>query len=174
MKMLTGLLPASEGEALLFGSPVDARDRKMRREIGYMSQAFSLYGELTVYQNLQLHARIFAIKDRVERIDELMGRFGLESHRDTLAAALPLGIKQRLSLAVAVIHRPRVLILDEPTSGVDPEARDSFWALLVELSRKESVDDLCFDPFHGRRRSVVTAYPSCMRGVFWPKGRRMS
>ncbi|WP_170432749.1 ribosome-associated ATPase/putative transporter RbbA [Ruegeria arenilitoris] len=139
MKMLTGLLPASEGEALLFGRPVDARDLRMRREIGYMSQAFSLYGELTVQQNLQLHARIFAIKNRVERIDELAERFGLTAHMDTLATALPLGIKQRLSLAVAVIHQPRVLILDEPTSGVDPEARDSFWALLIELSRDDDV-----------------------------------
>ncbi|MEL7258330.1 MAG: ATP-binding cassette domain-containing protein, partial [Pseudomonadota bacterium] len=139
MKMLTGLLPASEGEAFLFGRPVDARDLEMRREIGYMSQAFSLYGELTVRQNLQLHARIFAIKDRASRIAELTQRFGLEAHSDTLAATLPLGIKQRLSLAVAVIHRPRVLILDEPTSGVDPEARDAFWALLVDLSREESV-----------------------------------
>ncbi|WP_425081533.1 ribosome-associated ATPase/putative transporter RbbA [Ruegeria arenilitoris] len=139
MKMLTGLLPASDGEALLFGRPVDARDLRMRREIGYMSQAFSLYGELTVRQNLQLHARIFAITDRDRRIDELAERFGLIAHMDMLATALPLGIKQRLSLAVAVIHRPRVLILDEPTSGVDPEARDSFWALLIELSRDEEV-----------------------------------
>ena len=139
MKMLTGLLPASEGEALLFGRPADARDLSMRREIGYMSQAFSLYGELTVHQNLDLHARIFAIPDRGVRVEAMMTRFGLEAHRDTLAAALPLGIKQRLSLAVAVIHRPAVLILDEPTSGVDPEARDTFWALLLELSRAEGV-----------------------------------
>ncbi|MDP5220247.1 ribosome-associated ATPase/putative transporter RbbA [Ruegeria sp. 2205SS24-7] len=139
MKMLTGLLPASAGEALLFGNPVDARDCEMRREIGYMSQAFSLYGELTVYQNLELHARVFTIADRAARIEQLTERFGLKAHDKTLAAALPLGIKQRLSLAVAVIHRPRVLILDEPTSGVDPEARDAFWDLLIELSREEDV-----------------------------------
>ena len=139
MKMLTGLLPISAGEASLFDKPVDARNRALRREIGYMSQAFSLYGELTVAQNLQLHARIFGIADQAARIDELTERFGLTAHRDTLAAALPLGIQQRLSLAVAVIHRPKVLILDEPTSGVDPEARDQFWALLVELSRGENV-----------------------------------
>ena len=139
MKMLAGLLPASAGEATLFGKPVDARNRETRRQIGYMSQAFSLYGELTVLQNLELHARIFAITDRTDRINELMIRFGLEAHGDMLAAALPLGLKQRLSLAVAVIHRPRVLILDEPTSGVDPEARDTFWALLAELSRQEGV-----------------------------------
>ena len=139
MKMLTGLLHVSSGEALLFGDPVDARNRAMRRDIGYMSQAFSLYGELTVQQNLDLHARIFRIPDRAARIEELKKRFGLADYSKTLAAALPLGIKQRLSLAVAVIHRPRVLILDEPTSGVDPEARDSFWALLLELSRKDNV-----------------------------------
>ncbi|MEX0301485.1 MAG: ribosome-associated ATPase/putative transporter RbbA [Leisingera sp.] len=139
MKMLTGLLPISSGEAQLFGKPVDARNRAMRREIGYMSQAFSLYGELTVQQNLQLHARIFGISDREARIATLTQGFGLTAHSGTLAAALPLGIKQRLSLAVAVIHRPRVLILDEPTSGVDPEARDMFWALLIELSRNEGV-----------------------------------
>ncbi|MGD1926065.1 MAG: ribosome-associated ATPase/putative transporter RbbA [Paracoccaceae bacterium] len=139
MKMLTGLLPASEGDALLFGKPVDARDRAIRHQIGYMSQAFSLYGELTVRQNLRLHARIFALKDQEARIAELTGRFGLDTHLDTLANSLPLGIKQRLSLAVAVIHRPRVLILDEPTSGVDPSARDTFWALLLELSRKDGV-----------------------------------
>ncbi|MCA0928136.1 ribosome-associated ATPase/putative transporter RbbA [Ruegeria profundi] len=139
MKMLTGLLPTSSGEALLFGKPVDARDREMRRQIGYMSQAFSLYGELSVLQNLRLHARVFDLSDREERIAELTDRFGLTAHCDMLAAALPLGIKQRLSLAVAVIHRPRVLILDEPTSGVDPAARDTFWALLVQLAREDSV-----------------------------------
>ncbi|SHH80790.1 ribosome-associated ATPase/putative transporter RbbA [Marivita hallyeonensis] len=139
MKMLTGLLPITSGEATLFGKPVDARNRALRRDIGYMSQAFSLYGELTVLQNLQLHARIFAIKDQEARIADLLSRFDLDAHRDALAAALPLGIKQRLSLAVAIIHRPRVLILDEPTSGVDPEARDGFWALLIGLSRNEGV-----------------------------------
>lgn len=139
MKMLTGLQPASSGEALLFGKPVDARDRSVRREIGYMSQAFSLYRELTVRQNLQLHARIFALRDEDQRIAELTSRFGLDAYLDMLADALPLGIKQRLSLAVAVISRPKVLILDEPTSGVDPDARDQFWVLLIELSRKEGV-----------------------------------
>lgn len=139
MKMLTGLLPASGGEAALFGRPVDARNREARREIGYMSQAFSLYGELTVAQNLTLHARLFELAEPEARIASLTARFDLDRHRDALADALPLGIKQRLSLAVAVLHAPRILILDEPTSGVDPEARDAFWALLLELSREEGV-----------------------------------
>ena len=139
MKMLTGLLPATAGEARLSGRPVDARDREARAQVGYMSQAFSLYGELTVRQNLRLHARIFELRDAEDRIERLCDRFGLGPHLDTLADRLPLGIRQRLSLAVAVIHSPRVLILDEPTSGVDPEARDAFWALLIELSRGEGV-----------------------------------
>ena len=139
MKMLTGLLPMSDGKASLFGTPVNAHHRELRHQIGYMSQAFSLYGELTVLQNLKLHGGLFSVPDRDTRISELMHRFGLDRYGDTLASALPLGIKQRLSLAVAVIHKPRVLILDEPTSGVDPDARDAFWVLLFELSRNEGV-----------------------------------
>ncbi len=141
MKMLTGLLPASSGEAKLFGETVEAGSIEIRNRVGYMSQAFSLYGELTVRQNLKLHARLFHLpQDKMEpRIDELVGRFGLAPHLDSLAESLPLGVRQRLSLAVAVIHEPEMLILDEPTSGVDPVARDEFWELLIELSRQQSV-----------------------------------
>lgn len=141
MKMLTGLLPASKGEAWLFGQPVDPRDIETRRRVGYMSQAFSLYSELTVRQNLELHARLFHIPDAEipGRIAEMSQRFMLEEVEDTLPASLPLGIRQRLSLAVAVIHRPEMLILDEPTSGVDPVARDMFWQLMVDLARQDRV-----------------------------------
>lgn len=141
MKMLTGLLPATEGEALLFGNPVDANDLAARRRVGYMSQAFSLYAELTVGQNLDLHARLFHLPrhEAATRLDQLIARFGLAEHIGQLAQSLPLGIRQRLSLAVAVVHRPEVLILDEPTSGVDPLARDHFWELLIQLSRDELV-----------------------------------
>ncbi|GMG82088.1 ribosome-associated ATPase/putative transporter RbbA [Paralimibaculum aggregatum] len=141
MKMLTGLLPASEGEAFLFGRSVDANEIETRKRVGFMSQAFSLYGELTVERNLTLHAKLFHV-DRAradDRIRELSRRFGLDGHMGSLAASLPLGIRQRLSLAVAIIHEPEMLILDEPTSGVDPVARDEFWELLVELSRRDRV-----------------------------------
>ena len=141
MKMLTGLLPASEGEAWLFGQPVDPKDIDTRRRVGYMSQAFSLYNELTVRQNLELHARLFHIPeaDIPARVAEMSERFKLNDVEDALPESLPLGIRQRLSLAVAVIHRPEMLILDEPTSGVDPVARDMFWQLMVDLSRQDKV-----------------------------------
>ncbi|WP_413042888.1 ribosome-associated ATPase/putative transporter RbbA [Pseudomonas sp. YJ42] len=141
MKMLTGLLPASEGEALLFGKPVDPHDMQTRQRVGYMSQAFSLYSELTVRQNLDLHARLFHLpaERRGPRVQEMLTRFDLSDDADSLPSRLPLGVRQRLSLAVAVIHNPEILILDEPTSGVDPVARDGFWELLVQLSREDGV-----------------------------------
>ena len=141
MKMLTGLLPPSEGTATLFGSSVEAGSMEVRNELGYMTQAFSLYGELTVKENLVLDARLYHLApDKAKaRIEELVERFGLRQHMDALAEDLPMGLKQRLSLAVAVLHEPKLLILDEPTSGVDPVARDSFWELLIDLSRNQGV-----------------------------------
>jgi ribosome-dependent ATPase len=141
MKMLTGLLTPSEGEALLFGQPVDGGDISSRARVGYMSQSFSLYTELTVRQNLDLHARLFQLRaaEARQRIEGLVRRFGLEDYVHQLASSLPLGIRQRLSLAVAIVHRPDMLILDEPTSGVDPLARDGFWELLIDLSRNQGV-----------------------------------
>ncbi|SFL82752.1 ribosome-dependent ATPase [Bradyrhizobium sp. NFR13] len=141
MKVLTGLLPASEGTAKLFGHEVDPNDMDVRRRVGYMSQAFSLYSELTIRQNLELHARLFRLApDMIEgRIQEMARRFDLVDVVDALPDALPLGVRQRLSLAVAMIHAPEILILDEPTSGVDPVARDDFWQSLSDLSRKDNV-----------------------------------
>lgn len=141
MKMLTGLLPVSDGAARLFGKPVDAADLETRKRVGFMSQSFSLYTELTVRQNLDLHARLFHLpRARIgPRIADLVQRFGLADYLDDTAEDLPLGVRQRLSLAVAVIHEPEMLILDEPTSGVDPVARDRFWELLIDLSRNRGV-----------------------------------
>lgn len=141
MKMLTGLLPPTRGEAWLFGKAVDSRDVQTRRRVGYMSQSFSLYSELTVEQNLVLHARLFSVPEPevAGRVQAVADRFGLTGVLDALPGGLPLGIRQRLSLAVAVVHGPELLILDEPTSGVDPIARDMFWQDMIDLARNDGV-----------------------------------
>ncbi|TWA69844.1 ribosome-dependent ATPase [Azospirillum brasilense] len=141
MKMLTGLLPPSEGEARLFGEPVDAGNIGTRRRVGYMSQAFSLYSELTIRQNLELHARLFQVPENVlpRRVAAVAERFGLADAMEALPDRLPLGRRQRLSLAVAMVHEPALLILDEPTSGVDPIARDAFWEIMIGLARRDGV-----------------------------------
>jgi len=141
MKMLTGLLPPTEGQAWMFGEEVSGTDLALRRRVGYMSQSFSLYTELTVRQNLVLHAQLFHMpRDKVAaRVAELVARFDLGPYLDELPDDLPLGIRQRLSLAVAIVHEPDILILDEPTSGVDPVARDEFWQLLIGLARDQGI-----------------------------------
>ncbi len=141
MKMLTGLLPADEGRASLLGHSVDSNDMSTRRRVGYMSQSFSLYSELSVRQNLVLHARLFQVPkaEIPARVDEMVKHFGLGGVLDAMPDNLPLGIRQRLSLAVAMVHKPELLILDEPTSGVDPIARDSLWQLMIDLARNDKV-----------------------------------
>ncbi len=140
MKMLTGLLQATSGTAELLGAPVDAGSVATRMRVGYMSQAFSLYEELTVRQNLTLHARLYRLGARGKAaIKEALEQFDLVDVADTKPATLPLGIRQRLQLAAACLHRPEVLILDEPTSGVDPAARDMFWRHLLRMSREDKI-----------------------------------
>ncbi|MCS6779667.1 MAG: ribosome-associated ATPase/putative transporter RbbA [Geminicoccaceae bacterium] len=141
MKMLVGLLEPSSGEAFVLGEPAGADSLAARRRIGYMSQSFSLYEELTVRQNLELHAAIYGLPraERGRRVAEQLARFELAQVADRRPPALPLGLRQRLQLAVATLHEPEILILDEPTSGVDPIARDRFWALLIELARTRGV-----------------------------------
>ncbi|WP_306397646.1 ribosome-associated ATPase/putative transporter RbbA [Telluria beijingensis] len=141
MKMLAGLLAPSSGELRVFGQRPRGFDAATRRRVGYMSQGFSLYQELTVRQNLLLHAGLFDLPEAsiAPRCAAVARRFGLEAVLDALPGGLPLGVRQRLSLAVALVHGPELLILDEPTSGVDPVARDGFWEQLLQLSRQDGV-----------------------------------
>jgi len=141
MKMLTGLLDVTAGSAKLLGRPIDAKDMGARLRIGYMSQSFSLYEELTVRQNLMLHARLYRVArgEAGPLVETALADFALKDQADSLPVGLPLGIRQRLQLAAACLHKPEILILDEPTSGVDPGARDMFWRHLIQLSREGHV-----------------------------------
>ncbi len=141
MKMLTGLLDPTEGTATLLGRPIDAGDINTRKRVGYMSQAFSLYEELSVRENLALHAKLYQIpmNEWETYINGVIIQFDLSHVSSALPSALPLGIRQRLQLAAACLHKPEVLILDEPTSGVDPAARDMFWEYLIKLSREDRI-----------------------------------
>ncbi len=140
LKMVTGLLPPSSGEVRVHGRALASTDVAQRRRVGYMSQGFSLYGELTVRRNLELHARLYDVPEAevAARVAALLERFELDSVQGVQADSLSRGMAQRLSLAVAVIHRPETLILDEPTAGVDPLTRGRFWDLLTAL-RAEGV-----------------------------------
>lgn len=141
MKMLTGLLEPTSGTAELLGQPTDAGDIQTRLKVGYMSQSFSLYEELTVRANLELHAKLYQLEGKAgaEAVEEALTKFKIKEYQDEFPSALSLGLKQRLQLAAACLHKPEVLILDEPTSGVDPEARDMFWDYLISLSREDRI-----------------------------------
>ncbi len=141
MKMLTGLHDVTSGSAKLLGQQIDPHDMRTRLHIGYMSQAFSLYEELTVRHNLYLHARLYQLEEGPAQhaVEAALCDFDLEPYAETMPSSLPLGIRQRLQLAAACLHDPEVLLLDEPTSGVDPAARDMFWRHLSKLSREKKV-----------------------------------
>jgi ABC-2 type transport system ATP-binding protein len=138
IKMLTGLVPPTEGRGLVAGLDVSTQRDGIRRNIGYMSQLFSLYGDLTVEENIGFFAGMYSVPraKRAERRDRVLEMAGLTEHRDRPVAELPLGWKQRLALGCAVLHEPPVLFLDEPTSGVDPIARRQFWDLIHTLSQR--------------------------------------
>lgn len=139
MKMLMGLLDATSGTAELFGEPIDSGSLKTKKRVGYMSQAFSLYEELTVRQNLNLHAKLYDVTDPNQAVERSLQDFDLVDVANVKPALLPLGIRQRLQLAAACLHQPEILILDEPTSGVDVATREMFWRKLWQLSRENRI-----------------------------------
>ena len=136
IRMLTGLLAPSAGEARVAGFDVLTRPEEVRRRIGYMSQRFSLYDDLTVRENVTLFGGIYGLADAElrDRGDAMLAELRLERARDQRVAALPLGWKQKLAFAVALLHRPGVIFLDEPTSGVDPITRRQFWEMIYRTA----------------------------------------
>jgi len=141
IKMLTGILPPSAGQGQVAGADMRRARQAIKEYIGYMSQAFSLYQDMTVLENIRLYARIYAVpRSRLkQRTDWVVEMAGLQGVEDRLAGKLPMGIRQRLALGCALVHRPRVLFLDEPTSGVDPIGRRRFWDILVQMAGVEQV-----------------------------------
>ncbi|RLE55634.1 MAG: ABC transporter ATP-binding protein [Thermoprotei archaeon] len=138
LRMICGLLEPTRGEIYVLGHDVRRERKRVLRFIGYMPQRFSLYEDLTVYENLKFFASLYGIRGREAelRIRELLERFQLREYRNRLAGKLSGGTKQRLALAVALVHNPEILILDEPTAGVDPPLRRTFWRYFRELNRE--------------------------------------
>jgi ABC-2 type transport system ATP-binding protein len=141
IKMLTGILPPTGGEGRVAGADMRSAGQAIKERIGYMSQAFSLYLDLTVLENIRLYAGIYGLNRResVERLAWVLDMAALAGHEKDLAGSLPMGLRQRLALGCALVHRPRILFLDEPTSGVDPVGRRRFWEILFRLSREDGV-----------------------------------
>ena len=136
MRMLTGLLAPTGGRATVAGHDVSREAEAVKRDIGYMSQRFSLYEDLTVRENITLYGGIYDLDDRTirERTDRMLVRLGLERHAGELVRAIPLGWRQKLAFSVALLHEPRIVFLDEPTSGVDPITRRQFWELIYDAA----------------------------------------
>lgn len=136
IRMLCGLLQPSAGEALVLGMDVSVQPASVRAQIGYMSQKFSLYGDLTVEENLRFYGRMYGLEGQIllQRISEMVLMAGLAGRENILTSSLSGGVRQRLALGAAIIHKPPLLFLDEPTSGVDPGARRVFWDIIYDLA----------------------------------------
>jgi len=136
IRMLTGLLQPTEGEARVAGCDVRTEPEKVKQRIGYMSQSFALYDDLTVKENIRLYGGIYGLSttDLHDRRDRLLRRLGFEHAADERVGSIPLGWKQKLAFSVALLHEPAVVFLDEPTSGVDPVTRRQFWEMIYEAA----------------------------------------
>ena len=134
IRMICGLLTPDEGRGIVLGHDIARDSELIKRQVGYMTQKFSLYEDLSIEENLDFIARMYEVPDRKRRVREALGRLGLASRKDQLSGTLSGGWKQRLALAACLIHEPKLLLLDEPTAGVDPAARREFWDHIHELA----------------------------------------
>ena len=134
IRMLCGLLLPDAGAGTCLGFDVRKQQREIKRHVGYMTQRFSFYEDLSIRENLDFIARIYEVSDRTRRVDESLERLGLRDRSRQLAGELSGGLKQRLALAACLIHEPQLLLLDEPTAGVDPKARRDFWDVIHRLA----------------------------------------
>jgi ABC-2 type transport system ATP-binding protein len=136
MRMFIGLLAPSSGTASVAGYDVYTESEKIKRSIGYMSQRFSLYEDLTIRENIRLYGGIYGLakRDIQARSDQILARLGMEQSADLQVRSIPLGWRQKLSFSVALLHRPRIIFLDEPTGGVDPITRRQFWELIYQAA----------------------------------------
>lgn len=138
MRILCGLSRPTSGEGTVAGYDINTQQEKIKRRIGYMSQKFSLYPDLTVRENIRLFGGIYGLKDKKikEKTDTLLSMLDMRQERDKFAGSLPLGWKQKLAFSIAMIHDPEIIFLDEPTGGVDPETRRRFWEMIYDASEK--------------------------------------
>lgn len=138
MRILCGLSRPTEGEGTVAGYDICSEQEKIKRNIGYMSQKFSLYPDLTVRENIRLFGGIYGLSDKTikEKTGKMLDMLGMQSERDQLAGALPLGWKQRLAFSIAMVHDPGIIFLDEPTGGVDPETRRRFWEMIYDAAER--------------------------------------
>ncbi len=138
MRMLCGLSSPTEGSATVAGFDISTESEQIKRNIGYMSQKFSLYEDLKVWENIRLFAGIYGVPEEeiAPRTDELLQRLGFDGEKDTLVKSLPLGWKQKLAFSVSIFHEPKIVFLDEPTGGVDPVVRRQFWRLIYEAAER--------------------------------------
>lgn len=136
IRVLCGILPAAGGSCRVLGHDIAREAEAVKQRIGYMSQKFSLYPDLTVRENLEFYAGLYSVprEARQERIGEMLALAGLAAQQDVMTGALSAGVRQRLALGCAILHRPEIVFLDEPTSGVDPKSRRLFWNIIYELA----------------------------------------
>ena len=138
MKMLIGINRPTSGRGIVAGYNIETEAEQIKKNIGYMSQKFSLYDDLKVWENIRLYAGIYGLKDKdiAEKTDRVLQELGFEKERNTLVKSLPLGWKQKLAFSVAIFHDPQIVFLDEPTGGVDPATRRMFWEMIYEASAR--------------------------------------